>query len=131
MSIEYYKYELNKHSFGSVEYIPEGKSPRKLSSVRGHPKNHPEFVNRIDEAMWKDYWETQVKNSELKYRGFLFEKDFIGGYWRPKKTLQELDKEIRNLIEDYDKAAKKYNKEIAGPFIKSRKKLLESIFNSK
>ncbi len=122
-----YEYELNKYDFGSVEYSPEGNPPHNLSSIIGRPKNHPEFVNRIDESIWKDYWENQVEDSELKYSGSNFEKHFIGGYWKSKETLKELDKEIRNLIEAYNKAAKKYNKEIAEPFIKERKNLLNKI----
>lgn len=79
--------------------------------------------------MWNDYWKNQVKDSELDYNGFNFGKHFVGGYGRPKETLQELDKEIRNLIEAYDKAAIKYNKEIAEPFIENRRNLLGKILN--
>ena len=125
--MERYRYKLNKFSYGSVEYSPEGNPPHNLVSIKGYPKNNPKFINKIDESLWKDYWENQVKNSELKYDGSNFEKYFIGGYWEPKETLKELDKEIRNLIKGYNKAAIKYNKEIAEPFIESRKKLLENI----
>jgi len=129
--MENYKYELNEYNFGSVEYIPEGNSPHNLSRLISHPNNQPKLVHKIDASLWNDYWKSQLKNSELYYNDFGFEKNFIGGYWKPKETLQELDKEIRNLTEAYDKAAIKYNKEIAEPFIESRRNLLIKFLNKK
>jgi hypothetical protein len=91
------------------------------------PNVSPNFINRIDENFWFDYWNNKSESLKIDYtheQNMFYKSN--SNYWS-KKEVEEFTKDILSLTESYNESARKYNRTIAEPFVKERKGLLDKI----
>jgi hypothetical protein len=91
----------------------------------------PNLINDIDTRLWKSYWEEQCRIKEIDYihntNSFDFARSKGGDKDWTEEEINPLVEKMATLVEFYNKSAEKYNVEIAEPFIKKRKSLLDSV----
>ena len=118
-----------KHSFGKIITDRADYDKNKIVRIVGIPDVCPNFINRIDENLWFNYWndKSQSLNVDYVHEQNMFYKNNSKIYW-PNEEVNKVTEDITSLIKAYCKSAKLYNQTIAESFVKERKNLLDKIF---
>lgn len=120
---------FKKYPYGTVTIHETEYTPTQIVRITGVSNIGPEFVNTVDENIWKNIWNNKSKVFNITYvhGQDRFDKDRRNSYWSDK-DVNKFEEEIISLTQEYNSFAKKYNSEIEKPFIKERRRLLENLF---
>ncbi len=118
---------IKKSKFGEVIVHKTDYEPHDICGITGMVYKSPRFINKIDENLWRDFWNDKSEKLGIKYAHTQdrFDKDFKN-YVTKDEELEACGK-ISDLLESYFKASERYNKEIVEPHIQERKNLLNKI----
>ncbi len=119
---------MREYSYGSI--LHKIKKDVKVEFLIGYPKNKPQFTDDNYKDLWDEFWVNKSGELGIKYLTpqSEFEKN-SRSLWSNKEVKQNLDN-MEKLLALYNSVAEKYNKEIAEPFIKSQKNLLNKIIGN-
>lgn len=112
-----------------ISHYSSDEGVKDVLRILGKSKISPDFVDRIDERLWKDYWKGVGGQFGFSYihGQDRFDKDKrTGEYWN-KDTMDSFDGNMGRVLSAYSVSAIKYNRDIAHPLIKERKGLLDKV----
>lgn len=128
MSDQTYDYD-----FGTLTHYTDKDRSNKVTRIGGVSKNNPTFIGEIDRNLWNDHWKIKSESLGVNYmcnQDYFYIDNKSFPPWTSEK-IEELDKNMVELIESYNQFVIKYNEDIATPLIKERKGLLEQILTQK
>ena len=123
--------KTREYYFGIITHYLDGLAGDSVVKIEGVPKSSPNFINPTDKDLWNDNWNAESRDLKINYssrRNGFVKDDHV---CLSEKDVKICNRDMCSLMEPYDIAAEKYNKEIAEPFIEERKTLLNKVFEAK